>query len=156
MDHDHTAHLSSNADLYAEDFSAWCLKTAELVRTGQWNAIDPEALAEELEDLGKNLTRELESRLDVLVMHLLKWAYQPPTLETNRSWYSTIREQRRQMARLLRDTPSLRPRLPTMLPAVYQDARDEAVQEMGILGAARHPSPCANCAPAEPHADRSR
>jgi hypothetical protein len=116
-------HLGSNAATYATDFYAWCLDTAALVREAHWSAIDLEALAEELEDLGKNLTRELESRLDVLVMHLLKWAYQAPQRATGHSWYSTIREQRRQLARLLRDNPSLRRQLPTLLPTIYQEAR---------------------------------
>jgi hypothetical protein len=69
--------VATNTDVYATDFYAWCLITAQLVRTGQWDAIDPEALAEELESLGKSQKRELESCLEVLVMHLLKWQCQP-------------------------------------------------------------------------------
>jgi len=134
MDVHHSQAMTDNTETYATDFYAWCLSTADLVRAGQWEAIDPEVLAEELESLGKSQKRELENRLDMLVMHLLKWAYQAPKRETGHSWYSTIHEQRRQIARLLRDNPSLQTPLSTLLPTIYQDARKEAIQEMGIVG----------------------
>jgi len=130
----HETSLDSNAATYAQDFYAWCLSTAALVRDGHWDAIDPEALIEELESLGKSQHRELENRLHVLVMHLLKWEAQPPFRLTSPSWMSTIREQRRQIALLLRDSPSLRRRVSPLLTAIYPEAREEAVQEMGTLG----------------------
>jgi hypothetical protein len=126
--------VTTNTDVYATDFYAWCLTTADLVRTGQWEAIDQEALIEELESLGKSQKRELENRLHVLVMHLLKWEAQPQIRLTSSSWASTIREQRRQIALLLRDSPSLRPHVPVLLDAIYPGAREDAVQEMGTLG----------------------
>jgi hypothetical protein len=130
----HETHLGSNAETYAQDFYAWCLATAALVREGHWDAIDQEALIEELESLGKSQYRELENRLDVLVMHLLKWQAQPQIRLTSPSWASTIREQRKQIGRLLRDNPSLRPQVPTILNDIYPEAREDAVQEMGTLG----------------------
>jgi len=116
----------TNTEVYANDFYAWCLRTADLVRTGQWDAIDPEALAEELESLGKSQKREVESRLEVLVLHLLKWEYQPTLRQTGHSWHDTIREQRSQIARVLRDNPSLRPQVSRMLEDVYPEARERA------------------------------
>ena len=53
----HETHLGSNAETYAQDFYAWCLATAALVREGHWDAIDQEALIEELESLGKSQYR---------------------------------------------------------------------------------------------------
>ena len=81
---------TTNTNLYATDFYAWCLTTADLVRTGQWEAIDPEALAEELEGLAKSDKRELEHRLEVLVIHLLKWQDQPGGRLTGHSCYAAI------------------------------------------------------------------
>jgi hypothetical protein len=130
----HETHLGSNAETYAQDFYAWCLRTAVLVREGHWDAIDQEALIEELESLGKSQKRELENRLHVLVMHLLKWQAQPQLRLTSPSWASTIREQRRQIALLLRDSPSLRRDVPTLLAHLYPGARDDAALEMGELG----------------------
>jgi len=130
VDPQRSDHVITNTDVYATDFYAWCLTTAALVREGQWDAIDPEALAEELESLGKSQKRELESRLEVLVMHLLKWEYQPQLRQEGHSWYDTILEQRNQIARLLRDNPSLRPQVPHLVEDVYPDARQRAMGEM--------------------------
>src|SRR2546421_8949719 len=126
--------VTTNADVYTTDFYTWCLTTAALVRAGQWDDIDPEALAEELESLGKSQKRELESRLEVLVMHLLKWEYQPQGHQDSHSWYDTIVEQRSQIARLLRDNPRLRPQVPEILYDVYPDSCRRATGHMGPLG----------------------
>jgi hypothetical protein len=124
--------VTTNTDVYATDFYAWCLTTAQLVREGQWDAIDPEALAEELESLGRSQKRELESRLEVLLIHLLKWEHQPERREDSHSWYDTILDQRHQIARLLRDNPGLRPPIDdTLLEEVSPDARQRAAAEMG-------------------------
>ena len=58
--------------LYEQDFYAWTLQQAELLRSQTQQDLDWVNLAEELEDTGKNLKRELESRLKVLFAHLLK------------------------------------------------------------------------------------
>jgi hypothetical protein len=125
-----STHVEANAALYAQDFFAWCQSTAAAIRAGTWDAIDPEALAEEVESLGKSEKRELESRLEVLVMHLLKWEYQPERRREGHSWFDTIVEQRSALARLLRDNPSLRPQLPTVLTDIYPTARRRAIGEM--------------------------
>lgn len=120
----------TNTDVYETDFYAWCLTTAELVREGQWDTIDPEALAEELESLGRSQKRELENRLEGLVMHLLKWGYQPGRRLEGHSWYDTIREHRSQLARLLRDNPSLKPQVVPLLAEVYPSVHEWALGEM--------------------------
>ncbi|NEO26601.1 MAG: DUF29 domain-containing protein, partial [Kamptonema sp. SIO4C4] len=57
---------------YDLDFYAWIAKNVELLRSGNLAEIDAEHIAEELESVGKRDLRELRSRLQVLVMHLLK------------------------------------------------------------------------------------
>lgn len=123
-------HSITNAALYHEDFAAWCAQTAAAIRAGAWDSLDLEALAEEVESLGKRESRELESRLEVLVMHLLKWKYQPEGREEGHSWFDTIVEQRSALARLVRDNPSFRPRLPDVLTDIYPTARRRAMGEM--------------------------
>ena len=93
--------MHTNGELYEQDFYAWTQTTADLIRAGKWDDLDREALAEEIESLGKSQYRELGSRLDVLVMHLLKWCYQPR--ERSGSRRSTIRTQRRELRRLRSD-----------------------------------------------------
>ena len=111
--------METNADLYEQDFFRWTQTTAALIREGKWYAVDAESVAEELESLGKRDRRELESRIEVLTMHLLKWRYQPEGREHSHSWYDTILEQRGQIQRLLDDSPSLRPQTATVLVQRY-------------------------------------
>jgi hypothetical protein len=83
--------------------------------------------------VGRRDRHELESRLTILVAHLLKWQAQPKRRST--SWFATIREQRRQIARKLRDSPSLRPVLDDLLAKIYADARNSAAAETGVAEA---------------------
>lgn len=64
--------MSTNAELYDQDFYAWTQATAALIRAGKWYDLDREALAEEVESLGKSDWRELASRIAILLRHLLK------------------------------------------------------------------------------------
>ena len=69
--------------------------------------LDTVNLIDEIEDMGGNRERELESQLGVLLAHLLKWRHQPD--QRGRSWRLTIAEQRRRIDRLLKRNPSLIP-----------------------------------------------
>jgi hypothetical protein len=117
---------------YDHDFYAWTQQQADLLRAKRWRELDYDNLAEELEALGKRDRRELQRRLEVLVMHLLKWRYQPERRERSRSWRSTIREQRRRLTRLLQDSPSLRSEVPAFLDDGYPYARGMAVDETAL------------------------
>ncbi len=119
-----------NMQTYREDFHAWALQNARLLREGRLAEIDIENIAEELEDMGGSKERELESRLGVLLAHLLKWVYQPE--RRGNSWESTIEEQRRRVERLLRKNPSLKSKLVENFADAYGDARLIAARETGI------------------------
>lgn len=80
--------------------------------------------------MGRRDRRELRSRLKVLVAHLLKWQMQPG--HRSASWLATIREQRKQIAWRLRDSPSLRPAVDEILAATYAGARENAVRETAL------------------------
>jgi hypothetical protein len=80
--------------------------------------------------LGRKDRRELESRLTVLVMHLLKWRYQPD--QRGGSWDSTIRTQRREIQKLLHDSPSLRSAVAEAIEGSYDTARRNASAEAGL------------------------
>ena len=121
--------MGTNTALYEQDLYAWCLTTAALIRNGKWHEVDVNAVAEELESVGRSQKRELESRLHVLVMHLLKWRYQPAGRQEGHSWRSTIRTQRRELRLLLRDNPSLRPQVAMVINEGYWEARAEALDE---------------------------
>lgn len=119
--------MSTPDNLYDQDLYAWALQNAALIRSGRIHEADLLNIAEELESMGRSERRALGNRLAVLLMHLLKWRYQPAL--RGKSWQATIKEQRRQVLRLLKDSPSLKPDLPVMLLEVYEDAVLMAVAE---------------------------
>ena len=119
-------------DLYERDFYAWAMREAgllqRLARGDRVNdALDAANLAEEIESLGRSQKREISSRLRVLLMHLLKWQFQPE--RRGESWVSTIFEQREEIEAALADSPSLRPTVPDVMTAAYRRARDGAARE---------------------------
>ena len=63
--------------LYDRDFYAWANEQAALLRAGKLMEADIQNIAEEIESMGRSEKRELVSRLTVLLLHLLKWQFQP-------------------------------------------------------------------------------
>jgi hypothetical protein len=116
---------------YDTDFHQWIEDQAALLRAGNLAQLDVANLVEELESMSARERRELINRLAVLLAHLLKWEYQPERRST--SWRLTINEQRRQLALLLEDSPSLRQRLPELLVRGYRNASRAAMDETGFL-----------------------
>lgn len=117
---------------YEKDVVAWAEEQAALLRAGKFASIDIEHIAEEIEDVGKTESRELRSRLAVLLAHLLKWQCQPE--RRSRSWTSTIRTQRTEALFVLKEAPSLRRRFDDIqwLDLVWSKARTQAETETGI------------------------
>ena len=113
--------------LYNTDFYQWSQQQAALVRAGKVQELDLDNVAEELESLGISQWHALESRLDVLVGHLLKWRYQ--AVRRSRSWQRTIMEQRRRIRRLLRRSPSLQRHVSTMITEEYASIRTQTALE---------------------------
>jgi uncharacterized protein DUF29 len=115
---------------YETDFYAWANEQAALLRAGKLSEADIAHIAEEIESMGKTEKRELVNRLEVLLMHLLKWKYQPNL--RGRSWRLTIKAQRNQTADHIRDNPSLKAKLPEIMANAYRDARLMAAKETPI------------------------
>ena len=124
---------------YDNDFYAWTQAQAGLLRSGQFSKVDIENVAEELESMGRSDKRELDSRLEILLMHLLKWQIQ--VRGRSPGWSGTIREQRRRIEKLLRESPSLRPIVGQLIPEAFTEARDKAAEETG-LAETTFPSEC--------------
>jgi hypothetical protein len=122
--------------LYDTDYYSWCLEQAAALRrvvgerVNTSVPIDWENVAEELEDLGESRARELRSRYVVLLLHLLKWAYQPS--RRTRSWRATIVEQREEIAQVLAENPGLRAHQGASLADAYRSARKRAAAETGL------------------------
>ena len=67
----------STKTIYEQDFYAWLMENAQLLRQGRLAEIDVNNIVEELESMGRRERRELVNRLALLFAHLLKWQYQP-------------------------------------------------------------------------------
>lgn len=116
--------------LYDRDFYAWANEQASLLREGKLDHADLEHIAEEIESMGKTEKRELISRLTILLLHLLKWRFQPALRGS--SWRNSIRIQRREIAAHLADNPSLKAVIPVAVEQAYGTAIIEAETETGL------------------------
>jgi Domain of unknown function DUF29 len=121
----------SNQHLYDHDFYAWANEQAALLRDGRFSEADMAHIAEEIESLGKTEKRELVNRLTVLLLHLLKWQFQPAL--RGQSWRATIRVQRRDLEDHLDDNPSLKAILFQAIGRAYGRAVIAAEAETGLL-----------------------
>ena len=115
--------MSGKVCLYEQDFVRWTEAQAAVLRraaeTKSNLPLDWLNLAEEVESLGRSQRRELRSRLATIIEHLLKLEYSPAT-EPRLGWIETIGRERREIERLLEDSPSLRGELEQALAAEWQ------------------------------------
>lgn len=124
--------MNTQKTLYERDFYAWVNHQALLLKQKKFGEVDFVNVIEELETLGRSEKKELGNRMSVLIMHLLKWKYQSEM--NGASWGKTIREQRRQIMRNLKDSPSLKSLLrdTEWLNDVWEDATYEASEETSL------------------------
>ena len=122
---------------YDTDYVAWLEEQVGHLRAGRVHALDLENVAEELEGLMRSERQQLENRLEVLILHLLKWDHQPD--QRSNRWRATVAEQRARVRRLLRDSPSLKPSLVDAAREVYPEAGERAAIET-LLEASAFPS----------------
>ena len=120
----------SHQQLYDTDFVQWIDQAAQLLQQGRFDELDIENLIEEVEDLGKRDRRALCSDLKIVLLHLLKWEFQPE--QRSRSWQSSIREHRQRIERMFKDSPSLRAYLEQEYLDCYAKARPLAADETGL------------------------
>ncbi|MFN9174199.1 MAG: DUF29 domain-containing protein [Synechocystis sp.] len=113
--------------LYDQDFCLWAETMANLLKTRQLDRLDYENLIEEIEDMSGSQKDALESNLEVLLMHLLKWRYQADK-RTN-SWRCSIVEHRKRLHKAFRKSPSLKRYFDDVIDEVYNDAREMAAIE---------------------------
>jgi Domain of unknown function DUF29 len=117
-------------ETYLVDFNLWIDQTAQLLREHRWHEIDVPHLIEEVEDLGKSERRGIISQLTRLLMHLLKWQYQPQ--RRSDSWLDSITDARTQIELVIRDSPSLKNYPAEQLEESYQRARRQAAKQTNI------------------------
>lgn len=122
--------MSASTAKYDDDLYTWSLEQAALLRQRKFDQVDLEHIIEEIEDMSKSEKRALQSFLENLLMHLLKWEYQPAY--RGRSWKFTIIEQRKRIESHLNENPGLKSKLPDLLEVAYSYAITGAVRETGL------------------------
>lgn len=117
---------------YETDFYLWTQQQATLLRQGEFNRVDLDCanIAEEIESMGKRDRRSISSYVQNVLLHLLKWRYQPEQRGT--SWKLSIRNGRRQARNLLKESPSLKPLLAEIAEDEYPGVREDAADETGL------------------------
>jgi len=117
------------------DFYAWTRQQAEALRRRAGkdadNEIDWENVAEEIEALGRSDRRQIRSRVEILLLHLLKWKYQPA--HRSGRWRSSIVEARTRLNDLLDESPSLKNYPQECLEKAFTAAARRAQLETGLL-----------------------
>jgi hypothetical protein len=125
----------SAAQLYEQDFVRWTEQQSralrEAARSGVNLPLDWENLAEEIDDLGRSVRRELRSRIAVIIGHLLKLEHSPAT-RPRRGWMETIDRERSDIDRLLEENPSLKRDVARMI--VEEGPRAARVTTRSLLG----------------------
>ncbi|WP_449417316.1 DUF29 domain-containing protein [Phormidium nigroviride] len=116
--------------LYELDYLKWIETTVEKLRSQDFSNVDWENLIEEIESMGRSERKSFKSNLIVVIMHLLKWQFQPEL--RSRSWKSSIVEHRRRIRDDLKDSPSLKPYLEEVFAECYWDAVEQASVETGL------------------------
>jgi hypothetical protein len=115
---------------YEQDFYAWLLESAQLLREKNFSQLDIANIAEELEGMARSDKRQLINRLAVLLAHLLKWQYQ--SYIRSKSWQRTIKEQRKRIKLLLQDSPSLKYEIEHKIASAYEIAILSAANETSL------------------------
>ncbi|WP_342106070.1 DUF29 domain-containing protein [Methylobacterium sp. SI9] len=124
------ARRSSAGTAYADDFYTWTQEQGARLRSGDLSGLDRANLAEEIESLGRSQYDSLVSLWRVVLLHMLKFDYQPE--RRSRSWTVSIRTHRNRAADVLDDNPGLKSRLVQAVERAYRDAREEAAAETGL------------------------
>lgn len=122
---------TSNLPLYDRDFYLWLEQTAAQISKRDVNNIDWDNLLEEIEGMGRSEKNALESNLTILLMHLLKWQFQPD--KRSNSWAFTITEYNLRIKRAFKHSPSLQRYFEEVFVECYADARKLASRETGLL-----------------------
>jgi hypothetical protein len=114
---------------YDKDFYKWTKTQAGLLKKGNIKDLDIDNLIEEIESLGRNDKRALQSQVTRMLMHLLKFKYQPEKQVDSNSWDNSIIAATMEIGSLIEYSPSLKTELKKVYSKAYKDARKYAAKE---------------------------
>ena len=129
--------MSDPAQLYDVDFYRWTQEQAALLRQVPGERInlpiDWDHAAEEIEDMGRSDLRAVNSRMGLILEHLLKLQHSPAD-DPRDGWMETVARCRGDVSRILDDSPSLRRKLSERWLKEYALARRNAARGLARDG----------------------
>jgi len=120
-----------NVSLYETDFVKWAEEQAALLTERRFDLLDLENLIEEVDDLAGRHRDALQSQMQRLLVHLLTLTYTTGSRDPERSWTRSVRDARKEIAKLMDRYPSLRSRLQHESTFSYPHAVRDAHDELG-------------------------
>ncbi|MGI0479327.1 DUF29 domain-containing protein [Geminocystis sp. CENA526] len=118
-------------ELYEIDDYLWIQETVKLLKEKKFNELDLDNLIEELDDVGKERRKKVESLLEQIIRHLLLWQYwQEERDRCCRHWEGEIFSFRRQLKKDL--TTNFYNYLSQELPNIYDDAWGYVTRKSGL------------------------
>ena len=126
---------------YEQDFHAWALHQAALVRARRFADLDLDNLAEEIESMGRSQLRAVGSLVARIVAHLLFLQFSP-AVNPRSHWRGEVSQFRRDVERHLRDSPSLQHKLADALLAEWRGARRVALEKLAQDSVRELPEDC--------------
>lgn len=118
---------------YEEDFFAWTMAQAALLRAGRVDQADLENIAEEIESLGLRDRRTVISYIRTILEHLMK-LHASPAIDPRNGWMETVDRSRRELELVLNDSPSLRRLVPEIIAKEIPRARRLVGRELARYG----------------------
>ncbi|MEM9732382.1 MAG: DUF29 domain-containing protein [Pseudomonadota bacterium] len=112
---------------YEEDGFLWHQEQVALLRAKRFDELDLENVIVEMEDMGNEKRNALMASYRVLLMHLLKWEFQPE--KRLMSWFNTIYRERDNIEDRLDESPSLSGKREEFLDRTYTRAAKKAARE---------------------------
>jgi hypothetical protein len=129
---------------YDGDLALWAADQARALRRAAKAStnqpIDWENVAEEIASLGKSQGRELASRIETILLHLIKLQASPAS-HPRTGWRATIQRERDEIEAVLADSPSLRRTVPAVVEATIGKARRLAALDLADFAEAAQVAP---------------
>jgi predicted DNA-binding ribbon-helix-helix protein len=119
-----------DSSFYEQDYHLWLEQIVYLLKEKIFSELDLDNLIKEIESMGRSEKNALRSNLRVLLMHLLKYKFQPQ--KRSNSCLYTIYEHRLRLQEAFLDSPSLKSYYLEIFANCYQNARTEASIETGL------------------------
>jgi hypothetical protein len=109
-----------------DDFHGWLVEQAGMLRARQDRLLDWDALAEELEEMGRSERDALASNLEVVLLHMLKLGYERRETQRRwreRQWKVDLAEHRNRVNDILEASAGLRSKFDEFKTKAYARAR---------------------------------